>query len=91
MSGSAENPGQGNDKDKDTPVDPPVPPRRMDPRLRMVTRHLARLIDGLDPAIQDQVQQTLDLLVEADFRPGPGGVGRRCPVCGRPANGSVNG
>jgi len=52
----------------------------------MVTRHLARLIDGLDPAIQDQVQQTLTVLTEAEFRPGPGGE-RRCPVCGRPANG----
>jgi hypothetical protein len=33
------------------------------------------------------VQQTLDLLVEADFRPGPGGGKRQCPACGRPTSG----
>ena len=87
MPGPEETPGQGQGQDKDKPVDPPAPPRRMDPRLRMVTRHLARLIDGLDPAIQDQVQQTLTVLTEAEFRPGPGGGPRRCPACGRPANG----
>jgi len=69
--------------ENEQPVDQP---RRMDPRLRMVVRHLTRLVDGLDPAIQGQVQQTIAALSEAEFRRGPGG-GRRCPMCGKPVSG----
>jgi hypothetical protein len=76
------------DEKKDPPIDKPVPSvHPMRGPMRMVVRQLSRIVGDLDPAGQTLVEQTMALLSSAEFRPGPGGGARRCPVCGRPVNG----